>query len=315
MAEEFNIPREPIADPTRLNTQTETLSEKPAPIQAPYKNPLKTLRTFQGDVEDIVGKNKTSLTSIVIAEEQRREKILEEPAQTNVVEIKNKFVGVFSVLLFILGIFAIGGVYYYTTTLKNGPITYKTDALIMYAQKINTNVASSTRSQLQGTINAQKKSLKLPVNSVLYINTTGSDGAVFNIQDILTFLAPSMPPALLRSFGNTYMIGIYSFDTNEPFIILTTQDFGSSYAGMLKWEAAMPKDLGKIFNIPDVGTSTPYIFTDETLQNKDLRIIKDTNQKTILLYSFLDRNTLVITSNENILTAVSGKYTTNKMAK
>ena len=106
------------------------------------------------------------------------------------------------------------------------------------------------------------------------------------------------------------MLGIYSFDTNEPFIILTTNDFPASFSGMLKWENNMVLDLGKLFSISE-NTATKT-FLDQALQNKDLRILKNTSEKTILLYSFIDKNTLVITTNQNILTAIVGKYLIGK---
>ncbi len=129
-----------------------------------------------------------------------------------------------------------------------------------------------------------------------------------SISEVLGLLAPRMPASLVRAFENKYMLGVYSFDTNEPFIILTTNDFPVAYSGMLKWEKDMVADIGKIFNISVVNSEPPLAFTDEALKNRDLRVLKDNENKTILLYSFIDKNTLVITSNENIFNAIIGKY-------
>ena len=70
----------------------------------------------------------------------------------------------------------------------------------------------------------------------------------------------------------------------------------------------MVTDLAPIFGIRS--TSTPYTFTDEELRNKDLRIVTDEIGKTILLYSFIDKNTILITSHEAIFNALLGKYLT-----
>ena len=105
------------------------------------------------------------------------------------------------------------------------------------------------------------------------------------------------------------MVGIYSYDTVEPFIILTTDDYGASYSGMLKWEGSMIKDLGKIFSLD---TEKTYTFSDEYTKNKDLRVIKDDNNNIIFAYSFIDKDTLVITKNEKIIGAIVNKIISSK---
>jgi hypothetical protein len=111
------------------------------------------------------------------------------------------------------------------------------------------------------------------------------------------------------------MLGIYSFDTNEPFIILTTNDFANSFSGMLRWEKDMVSDFEKIFLISQKIGSTTVEFVDEALRNKDLRILQNENKKTILLYSFVDKNTIVITTNESIFTAIVNKYNVSKQIR
>jgi hypothetical protein len=81
---------------------------------------------------------------------------------------------------------------------------------------------------------------------------------------------------------------------------------------MLKWEKDMPSDLEKIFEIPKDNSTTTKVFIDEAIRNKDLRVLKDINNKTVLVYSFIDKNTLVITKNENLFNAILAKYLTSQ---
>ena len=111
------------------------------------------------------------------------------------------------------------------------------------------------------------------------------------------------------------MLGTYSFDTNALFLILSINDYPSAYAGMLKWEPNILSDIGGLFEVRAQASTTKLEFSDEALQNKDLRIVKDLNGNTLFLYSFIDKNTLVLTTNENILTAIMGKYLLSKMVK
>ncbi len=278
------------------------------PEQKDPRIPIKSLRTYQGDVEEALHKNNLGTTNIFVAEQKRKEK---EPVDLKQQEVKtenrNKFFVTIGISLFILGIIAVGGVYY----LKNKEqvvVIQKTKALISFSQEKDFVIENSTRAKLSSEILSENKSFKLPPNSVLYINTTTAKGDKADVSSVLTTLAPAMPASLERAFEGEYMIGVYSFDKNSPFIILSTKDFGSSWSGMLKWEKDIVSDLGKIFEVPEDSSTVSGVWADKALKNKDLRILKDSNKNTVLLYSFIDKNTLVITRNEAIFSAVLGKY-------
>ena len=48
------------------------------------------------------------------------------------------------------------------------------------------------------------------------------------------------------------MIGVYSWNGNQPFIILKTDSYENAFAGMLSWEKNIAGDLSALFprNIP-----------------------------------------------------------------
>lgn len=272
--------------------------------------PIKSLRTYQGDVEEAMSKNKYSATTILVAEQKRREeapapRVVEKPIN---LEVRNKFFTVVGISIVLISILIVSAVYYVRAN-EQVVIEKQTKAIIDFVEEKKLPIASSTRDSLISAIVLEKNSFKKPANSVLYINTLTNEVEPVEVQKVISLLAPNMLPSLARSFSGEYMLGIFSFDSTEPFIILKTEDYASSYAGMLKWEKDMINDLGKLFGIP-AGTSS--VFEDEAIRNKDLRIVKDAENKTVLTYSFLDKNTLVITKNENIFNAILAKYLTSK---
>ncbi len=286
-------------------TEENTEQKENLPIQ-PERKPFKTLRTYQGDVDEILSKGKASATTIFVAEEKRRETSPQSfPRQTDS-RLRNKIFTTFSITLFFLGVVAIGVVYYITSNEK-ASLIQKTKTLVSFSKETTIPILNATRAQLIEKISIEKENFKLPPNSVLYLNITNPLGEKADLSSVFNILTPQIPPSLLRSFSNDYMLGIYSFDTNEPFIILKTNDYPNSFSGMLSWEKSIATDLGEVFSIQNLG-SDQNAFTDEAIRNKDLRILKDQNKKTILLYSFIDRETLVITTNETIFEAVIGKY-------
>ena len=278
------------------------------------KNQIKSLRTYQGDVEEAVLKNNYSASSILVAEQQRKKGGLLDLGTPDNSAARNKFFILVGSILLLLGIVTVSAMFYIRS--KDEVIIQKnTKTLIGFSEEKLMSMSNITREKLVNDILVEKKSLDLPVNSVLYINTANASGTPVLAQDVLMLIAPQMSPALLRSFDGEYMLGIYSFDTNEPFIILTTGDFANSFSGMLKWEKGMISDFEKLFSLSQNTSSTTRQFKDATARNKDFRVLQNENKKTILLYSFIDKNTLVITTNENILNAIIGKYNISKQIR
>ncbi len=284
------------------------------PEEKDLKPKIKSLRTYQGDIDEILSKGKASASTILIAEQKRKEEKAITTDRPKDSGVRNRFFIIIGIVLFTIGIITLGVVYYMKST-EEVTLTQKTKALIGFSEEKNVSLSGLSRETLVTKLVAEKESFKLPVSSVLYINITNESSEPAPIESILSLIAPKMPASLSRSFENKYMFGIYSFDTNEPFIILTTNDYAGSYSGMLKWEKDMAGDLAKLFAISQNASSTPTSFSDEALKNKDLRVIKDDSGKTLLLYSFIDRNTLMITTNENILTAILAKYLINKTVR
>ena len=279
-----------------------------------FNKDLKPLRTYQGDVEKIINENHVSVTTVAVAEQKRKIERNEENTGVEYSDLKNKIFVSVGIFLFVAGIIVVGSIYFVKS--KNNPANNPEiqTTLIGYTDKIDLKFASTSRTDLIQNMISGKDNYKGKLNSVLYFNFVDGNQKP-TIQDVLLRITPYIPQSLSRSLDKDYMFGVYSYDKNQFFIILTTKDYGTSFAGMLKWENGMAEDLEGMFNIAKNSTSTTALFVDESLQNKDLRVLKDENNKTILLYSFINKNTIIITNNEQILTHVFDKYINSKMIR
>ncbi len=75
--------------------------------------------------------------------------------------------------------------------------------------------------------------------------------------------------------------------------------------------AAQKEAVQRIFEIPsNLLGQNPFI--DKAIKNKDLRELVDQNGKVVLLYSFIDKNTLVITQTVEVFNAILAKYLVSK---
>lgn len=285
------------------------------PEENQVQKPIKALRTYAGDVEEALGKTKSSAATIMLAEEKRREEKPElAPIRRSQSSETNRLYLVLGSLMLFAAVAAVGGVYYYKSNQKIA-IQEQSKALVNFNKESKIIVASSTRDQLLQKIVFEKDGFKMPVNSVLYINTSDTSGNPVSAGNVLEILSSRIPADLSRSFDSKYMFGVYSFDTNAAFLILKTSDYQVAYAGMLKWEKDLINDIGRIFATPQNMLGTENTFTDEAYKNKDLRVLRDQNGKAVLLYTFVDRSTIIITTDENVLSAILGKYSISQEAK
>lgn len=306
-----------MAEENRIeNTSPEQPAGKPpldllhAQTEAGVENSLKSLRTFQGDIQNAIENKHASVSTIAIAEQKRREQT-GEPGPSVGTAVKNNLMLYVGGVLVCLGLISVTAIYYLWP--RNEAVQVgQVQSLIPYASQTTIDASLDHKAFITAARD-RKLSFSGTPNEIQQINVVGADKQPVRIDRITPLLGPTMPAALARSFGTQYMLGIYAFDSNQPFIILTTDDYGASYAGMLKWETTMTDDLGPLFGIEPAGTSTTYTFQDEAVRNKDLRIIKDKNNKTVLLYSFVDKKTLIITANETIFGALLGKYVSSQL--
>lgn len=123
---------------------------------------------------------------------------------------------------------------------------------------------------------------------------------IFPTTDFINLWAENPPSPFTRSLSeDEYMLGLHK-DRGDAkpshFIIFKTYNHDSTFAGILQWEARMILDFKPLFN---QGSPIPKgQFVDELLYNKRARILYDIQDNPLLIYSFLDRETLVITDSE-----------------
>lgn len=276
------------------------------------QKPIKALRTYQGDVEEVLSKTKSSTATIMLAEEKRREERPElAPRRREVSGERNRLYLVLGSFLLFLAISIVGGVYYIRLNEKV-VVKPKEKALIAFTKEVKIQTNNTSNENLSKKIETEVERFNQEINSVLNINLTDDGGETISAEESVKKISKNIPAELSRSFDGKYMIGVYSFDTNTPFIILKTSDYENSYSGMLKWERDIPRDLAGIFKIPKEIINNKVAFIDEAYKNKDFRVLVDSSGKSVLLYSFIDKNTLFITTNENVFSALFGKYIINQ---
>jgi len=189
-----------------------------------------------------------------------------------------------------------------------------------------------------------------PVSGINLLKITDTNGALFKKpQDFFSFLKIQLPATLNRTLMGDYAVGIFSQNNQiSYFIIVSINDFGRAFSGMLDWESSMEKDLsflnptkevGVINEMPkNVATSTastttkniatssmisvkiplkPEIFNwkDVIVKNKDTRALINEKNIARIAYTFLDKNTILIINNLSAIGDIYNIYSSRSVVR
>ena len=184
-------------------------------------------------------------------------------------------------------------------------------------------------------------SLSLGLMARIQITKPGplGDGTLLEVSapEFLQTFAPQIPLSLVRTLEPQMLVGVHSYDENQAFMILKADSYETAYSGMLAWEASLYSDLVPLFvrkpavriapaSIPQpaAGTTTASTtqtasstaqapatprfsqgnFIDQIVENRDARVLLNPEGDILLLWTMLDRSTIVIVTNEATLREV-----------
>ena len=310
----------------------------PTPKPAAGGSPVKQLETYQGDIESVVQKNDVSVVSIAAAEANRRaQEIQGAPVRDEGGAGKR-------IVLMALGVLLIAGALGVLSWAYLRPATSVPVATVGAAPFISVDDTeqvvlepSDTSQEVMRRLEAAKDSITLSLGLVAQVvvtlaSSTSAAPTLVSAPQLLSALSPYVPSELLRTLSPTYLLGVHSYDENEAFLILQADDYSTAYAGMLQWETTMMQDLSPLFvrnptqqlsagsGVQTSGTSTtnaassvtgvPSNFVDQVVDNHDARVLLDSQGNIVLLWTFIDRQTLVVTNNEATLREIISRLAT-----
>lgn len=256
---------------------------------------LPRIRTYASDMSRAIKARGESLASIVNKEQTREQKNTQTQTTSALTPRRILLIAGTAVLILAgLGVF-IGSVLFSpsdeVTTLNTG---------IIFTNEVFTISTQGNAGPLIDQLADIRERENLLLGEIMRVdlieNGTPIVGA--ELADRL-----SLPSALAREVGEV-MVGIHAFDRNQPFIILRVGTYDRSFGAMLGWERDMARALGDFFAPVDASQSTPppLTFTDEVVRNVDVR---RSEESWPILYTFLQQDLLVITTNEFTLREIT----------
>ena len=307
-APDFATIPEPVLPMPQVQKQ-----EVPAPQPTPQENPS-PIHTYSSDFADRIDTEKSSTFSVLAAQSDAGQTARSAPHKRNFLPL------LAGAAMLLVGIGAIVGAYVFTQHGNTVPTVAGVPSLIPFDESVE--VKGTGQALMQAISDAAQGGIvsgNVVVTYVTLATTTGSGipqpGGV-----LIKNLGLSAPDILLRNIADTSTVGVVQAGTeSRPFMVLKVNSYERTFAGMLAWEPAMRDALATLYpSYPSVlptGTSTasttraiskpaPTTFTDAVVANYDVRVLRDTSGRSLLLYGYRGKDLLIIARNEAAFTAL-----------
>jgi hypothetical protein len=285
-------------------------------IPEPQKQIRPIVRTYKSDVEETIQTSHISSINIALAESRKK---LGQAGKTELEEKKtkmNKNILIISIVLIFGGILTflipklLIQIQYAPKPTPVETVSSKPIMTVDLQEKINIKDINLSRISTTLKERIQQSSTQLGQIKNYYLTEgVGTDEKLITSGNFLNLINANVPSEIQRTLKDSYMFGSHNYNGNQSFLILKIGSYDTAFSGMLNWETRLWQNFKELFNLQDSGIATdtnPFAietkkFQDATFNNKDCRIVKDNNGNIIFLYSFIDDNTIVITTSVDTL--------------
>lgn len=269
-------------DPTTKEPDPEPLKQTPRSV-----GQLPRIRTYAADMSSAIKQRGETLAGIVNRESVSRKKPEISEAEKTA-QMRKRLIGGGAIALALVGIFAVGGALFFSQ--KDEPVVVPEQGIIFAND--TAEVILQPNSDLEDELAHLRRNRNLSLGEVLRVEVI-ENGARITGSDLALRLG--IPSALARDITGM-MLGIHSFDRNQPFMIFEVLAYDRAFGAMLSWERDIARDLGDVYKPTHATTSAPLLsFEDKIIRNLDTRISQDAWP---ILYTFPERKMLIVTTNE-----------------
>jgi len=270
---------------------------------------VRPLRTFEDDMAQAVEKQRETAISMSVKESarNRREGIVRE-TPTNGSSRKTL---VYLSLFFILAGLVVIGYFYWQS--RPAPVEQIIiDTLILSDQEIAQDVSGLSKQDFINLVKSNRASTKA-VGTLTNFKLL-KEATELTPTEFLEFLGAQTPSVLTRSITDKMMFGLIQLpEFSVPFWVVEVDSFENAFGGMLAWENTLSEDVSSIFS--EKSAPTGRAFEDLVSKNKDLRVLTNLDGEQILIYTFLDKNSILITENEAAFREILPLYISSKQIR
>ena len=285
------------------------------------KSIISPLRTYKDDIVRAIRRQKESYVSVLAAESKMRaQRTGTQLVQKQYSQTARQLITISLLLL------AVGGasvLIFYLASLGDGkPALAEIPSLIFTEEQREIDITGKGRTGIMRDLIDEGKVVDGVLGSLsqFYLTEFTVRGKRFtSAGNFLRLLEVRAPSSFLRALEHEMTIGVHVVNGNQPFFIFKVNSFDNAFAGMLLWEDDIDQDLsplfGRVLGSPDSGIVNIFVgsaFEDKIIKNRDARVLRGENGDIVFLYSFPDKETLIITTNELTFNEISDRLVTSR---
>jgi len=289
--------------------------------EAGEKRDMKSLRTFQSDLAEAMRGNKQSMVQGILSEHGK-----ELEKEEKLVQVKKKnavftYAGVFFGILGLV-VLAFGGGYVYsllgTFSGTGGHGDVEVPGFFSVEEKRELDVGGLGEYTVRTYAGELVLSTDMLIDSfaqlypVEWTEDTATKEKIVKVLSTSEFLSRadmSVPPRLVRTLDEIFMFGVHVWNGNQGFLVfrIATGVFDDAFSSMLEWEDDMAGYVLPLFGVtPDAYTLNAK-WSDTVIKNRDVRVLKNELGDIVLLYTFYDRKTLIISTSPDTMDEIIGR--------
>ena len=276
------------------------------------KSIVRPLRTFRDDISSLIQKGGVTYLGAATAELKRGGDAMGVAARFS----RKNLALAGSAFLVLAGIgFIVWSIFFTGPSEPVAPGGVILSPFILTESKEALDITDKNRNEILSLLMVKKQGAAPTIGAMSYLYFTKEMPAgpvLVGANELLRTLETRVPAAMLRALSDIFMFGFHEANGNQPYLILKTTDFKQSFSGMLAWEPYMRQDLSPLFL---TGTATTSVegFRDRIIRNKDTRLLLAPDGSIALLYSLIDQETILITSNEQTFAEILNRLSTSQI--
>jgi hypothetical protein len=260
------------------------------------KDGLKTIHTLETDALEAIEKENITRSKIIAAEQYN--KPIPEPEDRSSLSFNFRAVVIGLIFILITGF----TIYYFAN--KESDIVVIPPPALTPEQQIMTydNIVP---------VNITHWDKNVFVNQINELRNSNSNQGVtvysfkISAEDLLNIINPTAPGIFIRSFEPIFILGQ---TTTGSFLILKPSSYEGSRGGLLEEEVIISRDIETLLK----GEAKGVKIIDKIIDNKDVRTLQNETNETVLLYSFLDINTLVFAENDDTFRTIINRINSSR---
>ena len=281
----------------------------------------KNVETYTDDMVKAIESDKGGLIKKIIHEEEEHEAVKKNLSPSSK---KNKLFMLVSILLVFLALFILLFLTFLNKNVAVVPVAPQSTSIIFTDQTDFEPIDGFTKDQIIGTVLNQVNNNNLKIGGIDGIYLT-ENNKVTGFKRFNTLIKSNLVLSQPNLISDSFLLGSFNsgLKSNIPgagdlFILLKVSSFTDVFPTMLGWENKILSDLGGFFKV-NASSENNYLFTknweDGFVGNKNARILKDKDGKIVLMYVFVDDNSIVITNSENAVNEIILRLGSSKVKK